>query len=148
MPFQFLVSVFFAFSFEIHLLKPPIVPGRKTEYPKNITALLHPNFKKSVRFLKVLKIRFRNSRKLFYQVKSPDNFISHLVPLFYEELLKVVLVKNYSSVLLFFVQDAKIRNVVRKCNYFLRPGQIVEQLSSRSLYYLFIHLNNYFFKIT
>ena len=53
----------------------------KTKYPKNISALLHPNFIKSVCALNELEICFRNSWKLFNQGESPDNFIFNLISL-------------------------------------------------------------------
>ena len=86
----------------------------EAENPVDVASLLNPYLKKPFRIFNVLKICLRNSWKILYQVKSPDNFILYFVPLFYKEILKVTLIKNDVSMFLFIIHEAKVENVALK----------------------------------
>ena len=77
----------------------------KTEDTEDVASHLYPNFIETIRILDVFQIRFWYSLKLFNQAKRPDDLISYLLPLLQEELLKIILVENNSSVLLFFTHN-------------------------------------------
>lgn len=80
----------------------------------DVAPLLNTNLKESFRVLNVLKVSLGNSGKILYQVKSPDDFVLDLIPLFYKEFLKVVLKEDYVSVLLFDIHEVKIEKVALK----------------------------------
>ena len=84
----------------------------------DVASLLNTNLKESFRIFNVLKVSFGNSWKILYQVKSPDDFILHLLPLFYKKFFKVVLKEYDGSVLLFSIHEAKIEKVALKGNCF------------------------------
>jgi len=97
---------------------------KKTEYAKNIAALLYSNFKKPICTFYMFKIGFWNSLKLLNQFKGPDNFIFHFVLLFYKEILKVVFVKNDSPIFLFLIHDTKLYKCCPKVKQFLNKKDI------------------------
>jgi hypothetical protein len=80
----------------------------ETEYPKDVTALLHPYLKQAVRTFQMLQVRLRHPLQFRYQVKWPDDLVLDLVPLFLEELLKIVLEENDGSDLSLACHGSKI----------------------------------------
>ncbi|WP_370457642.1 hypothetical protein [Rufibacter sp. XAAS-G3-1] len=106
----------------------------------DVASLLNTNLKEPFRVLNVLKISIGNSWKILYQVKSPDDFILHLIPLFYKELFKIVLKENDGSVLLFSIHEAKIEKVALKENCF--KGSLNGHRYYPNFLYLKLHITD------
>jgi hypothetical protein len=87
---------------------------KEAENAKDVAALLHPNFIKPIRVLKVFEILFRNFVDFFNSIKRPDDFLFHLVTLLYEELLEIALIKNNGSALLLLATKQSYKNVALK----------------------------------
>ena len=82
---------------------------KKTEDSKYIAPILYSYFINSFNILNMFEISLGYSLKLFYQLKSPDDFIFHFITLFFKELLEVVLVENDSSMFLWFVHGKDLK---------------------------------------
>ncbi len=81
---------------------------------------MNPYFIKSLSILNMLMIYFRDPLKILDQVKGPYDLVLYFLALTDKELFEVILVKNYSSILLFFIHGANIINVVLKYNIYVR----------------------------